>query len=366
MQPTAINSDTLQSQVIDLLRFPLIIGVVFIHNASSTLSIHGVEFGSSASLPMHYACSQLFSQVLGRVAVPLFFLISGFLFFLNVDFSKRTYVNKLRTRAKTLLIPYLFWNLSAVVLRFVVYCIPSLDALVNNSFEFTPHYLLQALWGEVADGKATMPVAYPFWFIRDLMVLVVLTPLVYTYVKKLGVYGILLLSVLWLFDWWFLLPGLSIVAVFFFTLGAWISISRRNLVLEAEKVKYLVFALYPVFVLIDLLTKESAANPFIHNAGILCGILFWLNLGASSIRTMVITITKYQAVKSASVLGFSHINTNLLAGFMSHGSWTANTKNAAAERNLLGRITIVLIGLGTYYLLKKFTPAFTNFITGGR
>jgi fucose 4-O-acetylase-like acetyltransferase len=366
MQPTVTNPETLQSQVIDLLRFPLIIGVVFIHNASSTLSIQGVEFGNSSPLPIHDACSQLFSEILGRVAVPLFFLISGFLFFLNLNFSKQTYAKKLRTRAKTLLIPYLFWNCSVILLHFVLHHIPSLDALINNRFEFTPHYLLQSLWGEIVDGKATLPIAYPFWFIRDLMVLVVLTPLVYTYVKKLGVYGILLLSVLWLFGWWFTLPGLSIVAVFFFTLGAWISINRRNLVLEAEKVKYPILVLYPALVIADLLTKGNGANLFIHNVGILLGILFWLNVGASSIRTMVITITKYKTVKAASVLGFSHINTNFLTGVISQGSWMANTKNAVAERNLLGRITIVLIGLSSYYLLRKISPSFTNFITGGR
>jgi hypothetical protein len=211
-----------------------------------------------------------------------------------------------------------------------------------------------------------MPIVGPFWFIRDLMVVIVLTPLIYTYVKRLGVYGILLLSVLWVFGWWFSLLGMSMTAIFFFALGAWISISRRNLVLEAEKVKYPVFVLYPVLVLTDLLTKGSEANFFIPNAGVLCGILFWLNLGASSVRTTVITITKYQTVKAASVLGFSQTKTNVLAAPMSQGSWTANTKNAAAERNLLGRITVVLTGLGAYYLLRKLTPSFTNLITGGR
>jgi hypothetical protein len=29
-------------------------------------------------------------------------------------------------------------------------------------------------------------------------------------------------------------------------------------------------------------------------------------------------------------------------------------------------ITVVLMGLGIYYLLRKLTPSFTNLITGGR
>jgi hypothetical protein len=67
----------------------------------------------------------------------------------------------------------------------------------------------------------------------------------------------------------------------------------------------------------------------------------------------VITIAKYQTVKATSVLGFNHINTNLLTDPMSQGSWTANTKNAAAERNLLGRITVVLMELAPRLSQKR-------------
>jgi fucose 4-O-acetylase-like acetyltransferase len=141
MQLTDTKSDTIQSQVIDLLRFPLIIGVVFIHNASPTFFFQGVELGSSSSLPIYSVCSQLFSQILGSVAVPLFFLISGFLFFLNVDFNKQIYVKKLCARAKTLLIPYLFWNGLSILCYFVVRYLPSLEHYVNpiHHFDFTFH-----------------------------------------------------------------------------------------------------------------------------------------------------------------------------------------------------------------------------------
>ncbi|MDR3128893.1 MAG: acyltransferase [Tannerellaceae bacterium] len=366
MQPTTTNPETLQSQVIDLLRFPLIIGVVFIHNASPTLYVQGVEFGSSGSLPIHHVCSQLFSEILGRVAVPLFFLISGFLFFLNVDFNKQTYVKKLRARAKTLLIPYLFWNGLSILFYFVIRYVPSLDFFVNQThrFEFTSHYLLQTLWG-VADGT-TMPIVGPLWFIRDLMVVIVLTPFIYTYVKRLRVYGILLLSVLWVFGWWFSLLGMSMTAIFFFALGAWISISRRNLVLEAEKVKYPVFVLYPLLVTAEFLTKDWGVHTFIQDAGVLCGILFWINIGISTQRTMVIRPTKF-------------LSTAAFFVFAVHEPWLMGPArtlvfvwlNPSSDAALTAWyfvivITVVLCGLGSYYVLRKISPSFTNFITGGR
>jgi hypothetical protein len=303
---------------------------------------------------------------LGRVAVPLFFLISGFLFFRNVDFDGQTYVRKLRSRARTLLVPYLFWNLSILLFYCFVHAVPALNVFLNRHMEFSYRFMLDALWGGVAEGKTTMPIAYPFWFIRDLMVLVILTPLVHVYVRKAGVYGVLLLCLLWFCNWWFVVPGLSITAVFFFTTGAWLSVSRRNLTLEAEKLRHFAFALYPTLVIADMLTKGGEINPFVHKAGIVFGILFWVNVGLSSVRTTVITITKYKTVKAASVVGFSQTNNNFLIGDNTHGSWTAKTKNDAVERNLLGLITVVLTGLGLYYVLRRFLPNFTNVITGGR
>ncbi|MDR3128896.1 MAG: acyltransferase, partial [Tannerellaceae bacterium] len=285
MQPAGTNPEILQSQVIDLLRFPLIVGVVFIH-----INLLAVNGGPDAGLDwdsfsVYQVCRQLFSGVLTAVAVPLFFIISGFLFFRNIDFSKQVYIKKLSSRMRTLLIPYLFWNFVAFLLHFVIHSIPALKALSHRIVDFS---LMQIFWGKVVDNTLeALPISGQFWFIRDLMVLVVLTPFVYVYVKKLGACGILLLNVLWIFDWWFTLPGLSIMAVFFFTLGAWVSISKRNLVMEAEKVKYPILILYPALVIADLLTKGNGANPFIHNIGILLGLLFWLNVGASSIRTMV-------------------------------------------------------------------------------
>ena len=81
-------SQEIQSKSIDFLRFPLIIGVIFIHNYSSTVVVQGVELGNDSFLPMYHVASELFSKVIGSVAVPLFFLFSGFLFFLNINFSK--------------------------------------------------------------------------------------------------------------------------------------------------------------------------------------------------------------------------------------------------------------------------------------
>ena len=75
-----MSREELLSKTISTLRFPLAVGIVFIHNQMDRIEIQGevIEF---ANWPVVKYAVDLFSQVLPRIAVPLFFLFSGYLFF---------------------------------------------------------------------------------------------------------------------------------------------------------------------------------------------------------------------------------------------------------------------------------------------
>ena len=75
----------LLSKTIDFLRFPLIVGVVFIHTDFSNIVIGGVKQISFVNFPVFARIFFLFSKVIFEVCVPLFFFISGFLFFYRTE-----------------------------------------------------------------------------------------------------------------------------------------------------------------------------------------------------------------------------------------------------------------------------------------
>ena len=364
-------SKDLQSNVINFLRFPLIVGVLLIHNSTSTITIPGAEFGNAENLPVFYVCSELFSQILGRVAVPLFFFISGFLFFQNIDgFTRQDYLRKLKSRGKTLLIPYLFWNITAILVYYIAQNIPALDMWFNHKVEYNLQYLLKSLWGQTSDEIAlTTPIAYQFWFIRDLMVAVILTPVIYSFIRKAKVYGVLLLGVLWFFNWWFSVVGvrgLSIGVIFFFTAGAWFGSNKRNIVDDMGKVKYWLYALYPLLVMADLLTKNYAANSFINSAGIIAGIVFWVNLVAHLLRTGKAGVNRF-LVSSAFFLYAIHdpfITTPIRK--ILYAVLNPQSDGLITLLYFLVVLAVALIALGLYYVLKRFMPKFTAIITGGR
>lgn len=124
-----------------------------------------------------------------RFAVPLYFIIAGALFFR--DYSNDRYVPKLRSRVRTLLIPYLLWNAIWMVFSIVTsYSFLSRFFIGREKFEITPLNVILSLVHHKCNG--------PFWFIFDLIVFVVCSPLIdfLTRTKKRAILSVVVLVVL--------------------------------------------------------------------------------------------------------------------------------------------------------------------------
>ena len=85
------------------------------------------------------------------------------------------------------------------------------------------------------------PIPHQLWFVRDLIVLVLFSPVFYWGIKHLRVLPILLLFVIWLGVFKFSFVIFSREAVFFFCLGAYIAIHHSGLLLRRwDKRKYII------------------------------------------------------------------------------------------------------------------------------
>lgn len=106
-----------ESETISYLRFPLIVLVVMIHSKFDGVVVNGVGLMHDGGFPCYSTISTLVSNIIASIAVPLFYFISGFLFFFKTAFfSFDVYCSKIKKRAKTILIPYLCWNLFVILL----------------------------------------------------------------------------------------------------------------------------------------------------------------------------------------------------------------------------------------------------------
>ena len=362
-----MKNDELQSKTIAFLRFPLIIGVVLIH--SSLTSVMGNAMIPETDFPIYTIISNLFSEILARLAVPLFFFFSGFLFFYKTPFTLSTYQGKLKKRVRTILIPYLFWILSVISFFFSIRVLyPSLLSPDNIIFaaDWNWKYWLNALWGSVShDGYVNTPIAYQLWFMRDLMVMMIFSPLIYLLLKYLRQYALLILGILWVMNWWFNLPGFSIVSLFFFSTGAFFSIHQRYFIKEMKPLLFQSAILYIIIVTCNLYFINEIWCQSLHRIGIIVGCVFVISFTATFLDKGNWKINMFLAESSFFVYAFHGIPLALLikASFKflhPHHEWHLIILYFGSA------LLFLIAGVALHYLLKKYTPSFLSLISGGR
>ena len=166
--------------------FILSLMVVWVHSENVDLFLG--EIGRESLV---YRLEFFFAQTLGQIAVPGFFMISAYLFYRNFQFSKT--VSKWKSRCKSLLLPYVLWN----TLYYMGYVVVTRLSFVKKIIGKEPvAFGLKELFQAVAYYKYN-PV---FWYLFQLLLLVVLAPFLYWIIcrKWSGLLWLLLLiTALW-------------------------------------------------------------------------------------------------------------------------------------------------------------------------
>ena len=240
MSTTTQDKSELQSLTINFLRFPLIMMVVFIHMSPKTINLIDAKYSLLSGHGISNIIRILFSHTITSIAVPTFFFISGFLFFSNFnDWSWNGYRKKIGSRIKTLLIPYLLWNLIPFLL-IVGKCLicdisngnPTTDTLAFFSDNIWRIFYVFHEWESSSTDwlgnplYSTAPLNIPLWFIRDLFIISLLTPIIYFAVTKIKIWLIFALFFAYISKIWTQIPGLDIESIFYFTVGAFFAINK--------------------------------------------------------------------------------------------------------------------------------------------
>ncbi len=251
-----------------MLRFPLAILVVFIHATGPVVDVERLHAGGLTGMALYDYIRLFISAVTASSAVPLFFLFSGFLLFKGVEqYDKETYVGKLRKRWYSLARPYLVWNVLSM-LEILAIMVGSIllhgkpwSIIVDYFMEKGLHMLWDfCVWNERTTWLGTAvenngPVLLTFWYMRDLIVMVILSPVVYWLIKRLRLIYILLLLAVYLAD---IRPsGYSatiVSAALFFSMGAYFSIMKQDFTQVLWRWKYVILPLAAVLMIFQTFT----------------------------------------------------------------------------------------------------------------
>ena len=254
-----------------MLRFPLAILVVFVHSFGADIDVSELHASGLTGLAVYDYIRLFFSVVIARSAVPIFFIISGYLLFLKVEeYNKTVYVSKLRKRWHSLVVPYFSWIVLLIlwILMFKVGGIllhgktwtGILDYFQDNGY-------LHILWdSSVWEERTTWlgvethnsgPVLLPFWYMRDLIIMVVISPVVYWLIKKIKFVFIILLLAIYTFDIkCSLISGTLASACLFFSIGAYFALKKLDFTEALWKWRHLIC---PVAILLMIYQTYSGS-----------------------------------------------------------------------------------------------------------
>ena len=215
---------------IKAMRFPLIVLVVTAHAlgfSTPELSLSGDGWNI-----FHFVTEGI-SHNFCRIAVCSFFILSGFFFFYGKEDTVRYdlpwFRGKWERRIRTVLIPFLAWNL---ILLLATWGKISLFSALGFAAEPDERALL-------AQGPLHWfflgPANFPLWYMRDLVILSLLAPLLPPLFRLLGKFTPVVLVLLYLSPW---NPGIpSMRAIFYFCIGAWLGMRRTDLLACCRSVR---------------------------------------------------------------------------------------------------------------------------------
>ena len=380
-----MNLTELQSKTIDYIRFPLAVLVVFIHSSQTEVSMQSIDYSSLTGGDVYNILTIIFSKTIALIAVPLFFTISGFLFFLSIkQWSKHEYFKKLKNRIKTLLVPYLVWNAIVLLLAlcraiYVYYTTGEVNHLLeqlSSVWGWIKPFWNQAYFGPATNAIGqefyiTYPYNGPFWFIRDLIGMCLVSPLIYLIARYAKIWGLIILAAALYTNIWLHVPGFGIEAFFYFTLGAYLSIHKKNIVEQVAKIRVPSCIICLIAFLLCTYGIPQGLLPFEipYKASIL---LFILSGGISIINIVAWLLSKGKIevnpvlAKSSFMIFAAHGLALGAIGPFFHKFFNRDYIVLAALDFFLFPIFVSLVLVALYYIVTRYFPRLSMLLVGSR
>lgn len=207
------------SQAIEVARVALVVGLVFLHY----FSFPNLDAPPFAGIDLRHPVATFVNGFVAFFffsAVPLLSAISGWLFFgFEPGAARGAIAARLGKRAGSLLAPLVAWNLLTALLVFALWRAAPTSSLVGQ-FNFDPATADLLGTADAVLGITRLPVAFQFWFVRDLFLSVLCAPLLWPLLRRAPYMAAASIGAAWLADFNFWGVFVRTDVLFFFFLGA--------------------------------------------------------------------------------------------------------------------------------------------------
>jgi hypothetical protein len=219
LPPPHGTDPALLSRVIEVSRVALVVGLVFLHygafpNATQS-PFRGFTPGEHAFATFVNSAMLFFFFS----AVPLLSCVSGWLFFgfLGRERPWPAMRRRMRSRSLSLYAPLVAWNALFLAAALAIYATGEGGALLAElNIRFDAAHAMD--YANAVLGLTEHPIAFQFWFVRDLFLTVLVSPLLWLMLRRAPLAGAVFLGLVWITDgdfWIFFRTDV----LFFFYLG---------------------------------------------------------------------------------------------------------------------------------------------------
>jgi len=349
-----INNDF--SSLVKAARFPLICLVVLAHSPLTIRKKVSLTDGSGENI--YNFITQGLAHNYAIITICCFFIFSGYFLFKGLDtISVRWCIDKWKSRIRTLLLPFICWNLLAI----------GAIAIKNAVFGLFGHYCPDEMTivslNHILDWFR-MPADYPLWYLEDLMFMTLVSPVIYIVINKLRNWTPAPLLLVYFSPW---NPShVSMIALFFFSLGAWCNICKFDILQFCRKHRISGHLLAIITLIFAIVTNDSPYHYLTLRLFLPFGIISFFNI------IYVLTRDKKRQMRlqnlSGSVFFIYAVHEIYILG------WTkgvclrlfGESLPAMYIRFFLVPLIVIAVSYGIYCFLHKYTPKTLSFLCGGR
>lgn len=337
-----MTAKEVQSKSIEVLRFPMAVMVVMIHCYYFNTQSFNCSPTELGGVIVKWIINFL-SIVITDCAVPIFYVISGYLYFIKIDeYTWGEYKDKIRKKLITLLLPYFVWN----ILGIIAYPMQFMGAsFIDKILGFWSQRMEWGSWSGPWDG--------PLWFMRDLFVVMLFGPVISWLIKRIGILFPLALAVPYLIKLEALCPGFSSVSFFWFSVGSYLAIKRPEFskAYNNKLIALIVIVLACICIVVRILTM---AHIIIDSTGIIGKVWIFVSMNFYFLvaKKIAMKTTHFQVWKKLAASGFVIFAMHSLI----NGRISSVLLFLVGKENIGDFLTI------TFYLITILLTVFTCYI----
>lgn len=213
-----------ESTYLSALRIPLIFMVVISHCVTITSGSVPIDYSSLGSIA--FSISELVFLKFGAMAVAVFSVISGYFLFgkFTAGLTPELYGRECKKRAASLLLPYILWNLITWGFLWVKNTAALKLGIAPGFSEVEYAQILPFSF----EGVFLAPLNGPLWYVREIIYLTALSPLIYLLIRYMRGWGLLAWYALYIFS----PQPISIISspvAMHFAIGAYLALRGKSL-----------------------------------------------------------------------------------------------------------------------------------------